>query len=111
MAVLDIIALGDGGPLIVHRNVRESRGRWATGGGNYRVYVPEQTVALIATENGISDLSTTIEGAAKEALPMSFIKATLQADHPTLAWVASPAITTDETAIVPNGTESPRTGL
>ena len=105
LAVLDIIALGGEGPLIVHRNVREDRGRWATGGGNYRVYVPEMTVALIATEGGISDLQTMIEGSASQALPMEFIKATLQAEHPTVAWVVSPAITTDETADVPSGTE------
>jgi len=105
LAVLDIIAVGESGPLIVHRNVREDRGRWATGGGNYRVYVPEMNVALIATEGGILDLQTMIKSSASQALPMEFLKAKIQADHPTVAWVVSPAITTDETADVPSGTE------
>jgi len=105
LAVLDIVAIGDDGPLIVHRNVREDRGRWATGGGNYRVYVPEMTVALIATESGIGDLQAVIKGSTSQALPMEFIKSTVQSEHPTVAWVVSPAITTDETADVPSGTQ------
>jgi len=100
LAVLDIVALGDEGLTIVHRGVREARGQWSTGGGNYRVYVPEKTVVLIASEAGVPDLFDLVKSARSQPTPMEFLEVQVQTAHPTVAWVASPAITTDETAAV-----------
>ena len=105
LSVLDIVGVTAEGPAIIHHNVRETRGQWATGGGNYRVYVPEKTVVLIATEGGISDLPSLIQASRSQPIPMEFLQTQIQSAHPTVAWVGSPAITTNETAAVPSGSE------
>ena len=92
MAVLDIVALGESGPTLVHASVRAQRGEWATGSGNYRVYVPEETVILLASEAGIEGLAALVAKSRAEAVPMEALEAWVRTQHPTVAWVGSPAI-------------------
>jgi hypothetical protein len=96
LAVLDIVALSDDGLNIVHRDVRAERGQWATGGGEYRVYVPDTHVALIASTAGVQDLSVLVKAARSTPTPFEALKSQVLLAHPTVAWVASPAITGPE---------------
>ena len=93
LAVIDIIAVGENGPTLMHASVRAGRGQWATGGGNYRVYLPEKTVALLASEGGVDGLEALVIKSRKEPTPMASLEAWIRATHPTVAWVGSPAIT------------------
>ena len=93
LAVLDVVALGTEGLTIVHGNVRSSRGQWATGGGAYRLYVPDPYVALIASSAGLTDLGAMVEAARSSPTPLETLESQLRLAHPTVAWVGSPAIT------------------
>jgi len=93
LAVIDIVALSADGPTVMHSGVRASRGQWATGGGNYRVYVPEETVVLLASEAGIDGLTSLVTKSRAEPSPMVALETWIRTDHPTVAWVGSPAIT------------------
>ncbi len=105
LAVLDIVALGSDGLAVVHSGVRQQRGQWSTGDGDYRVYVPEKTVVLLASEGGVPELPALVQRARAQPSPLEFLEQHVQTEYPTVAWVASPAITTDETAPVRTGSE------
>ena len=91
-AVLDIVSLGENGLSIAHGSVRADRGQWATGGGRYKVYVPDAYVALVGSANGLDDLEGLIERARVSPTPWQTLETTLLLAHPTVAWVGSPAI-------------------
>ncbi|MEC8192946.1 MAG: hypothetical protein VX127_09440 [Myxococcota bacterium] len=93
LAVIDVVSLTDKGPAIVHRNVGAGRGQWATGDGSYRVYVPDETVAILASQRGVPDLPDLIERVRSDPAPMQALEAHVRATNPTVAWVGSPAIT------------------
>ena len=81
------------GLTIVHGNVRAARGQWATGGGAYRLYVPDPYVALVASSAGLTDLGALVEAAHRAQPPLETLESQLRLAHPTMAWVGSPAIT------------------
>jgi len=98
-AVLDVVALGAEGLTIVHGDVRASRGQWATGGGAYRLYVPDPHVALIASTTGVAELNTLVQAARSSPTPLQTLESQLLLAHPTVAWVGSPAITGPEDSL------------
>lgn len=93
LAVIDVVSLTPQGPAIVHRNVGPARGQWATGDGSYRVYVPDKTVAILASQHGVQDLADLIERVRSDPAPMQALEAQVRSTNPTVAWVGSPAIT------------------
>ena len=93
LAVIDVVSLTPQGPAIVHRSVGSARGQWATGDGSYRVYVPDQTVAILASQHGVPDLPSLIERVRSNPAPMQALEAQVRSTNPTVAWVGSPAIT------------------
>lgn len=107
LAVIDIVAVGVDGPTVIHQAIRASRGQWATGGGNYRVYVPEETVALLASEAGIENLQSLVAKSRSEPVPMVALESWIRSDYPTVAWVGSPAITPDEQGTVQAAPDQP----
>ena len=101
LAVLDVVSLTDQGLQVVHRNVRSERGQWATGDGSYRVYVPDKTVVVLASQGGIQDLTELVNAARGDLTPMLSLENRVRSAHPTVAWVGSPAIAVQSE---PNGT-------
>lgn len=96
MAVMDFIAVTEEGPTLVHHDVRASRGQWATGEGNFRIYVPGSAVAIVASQDGLPDLEGLVQRSKLEPSPMISLKQWVRTAHPTVDWVGSPAITAEE---------------
>jgi hypothetical protein len=96
LAVIDIVSVTQDGPTLVHKNIRSDRGQWSTGDGKYRVYVPDKSVALLASENGISDLGEMVLRSRGQPAPMETLELWILAAHPKVAWVGSPAIAVQE---------------
>jgi hypothetical protein len=96
MAVIDFVSVTEDGPTLVHKNIRANRGQWATGEGNFRIYVPGSAVAIVASEHGIKDLESLIKRSKLETSPMISLEQWVRSAHPKVDWVGSPAITTDE---------------
>jgi hypothetical protein len=92
LAVIDVVSVTEKGPAVVHRNIRSERGQWSIGDGSYRVYVPDETVVLLASQNGIDDLPALVERSRAEPTPMVALESWVRSGHPTVAWVGSPAI-------------------
>jgi len=107
LAVLDVVALGGDGLTHVHADVRASRGQWATGGGAYRLYVPDPHVALIASASGVPDLGALVQAAKSSPTPFQTLESQLLLAHPTVAWVGSPAITGPEETLEDGTTDQP----
>jgi hypothetical protein len=100
MAVIDFIAITENGPTLVHNDVRANRGQWATGEGNFRIYVPGTSVAIVASEDGLPDLEGLVKRSKLEPSPMISLEQWVRTAHPTVDWVGSPAITAEEGASV-----------
>lgn len=100
LAVIDVVSLASGGLTIVHRDIRSARGQWATGDGSYRMYVPDESMAILASEHGLDDLPLLVEQAGSDPIPMQALEAAVRSVHPTVAWVGSPAITVPD---IPTG--------
>ncbi len=100
MAVIDFIAVTENGPTLVHKGVRANRGQWATGEGNFRIYVPGAAVAIVASEDGLPDLEALVKQSKLEPSPMNSLEQWVRTAHPKVDWVGSPAITAEEGASV-----------
>jgi len=96
LAVIDIVSVTQDGPTVLHKNIRSDRGQWSTGDGKYRVYVPDKSVVLLASENGIPDLGEMVLRSRGQPAPMETLEFWVLAAHPKVAWVASPAIAVQE---------------
>jgi len=96
LAVIDIVAVTENGPTILHRGIRDRRGEWATGEGDYRVYVPGSVVILLASESGIGDLEDLVKRSRSKPAPMEFLEQWVREDFPTVDWVGSPAVSTEQ---------------
>jgi hypothetical protein len=92
LAVVDIVTVGEDGPRLLHASVRAELGQWATSGGDYRVYVPEKTVALLASVDGVEGLAAWVKQSPVSPTPWVALDAWLRANHPTVAWVGAPEI-------------------
>ena len=95
LAVIDVISVLEDGPTVVHRDVRERRGEWSTGEGDYRVYVPGRNVILLASEDGLPDLETVVQRSRSKPAPMVFLEEWIQNEFPTVEWVGSPSMSTE----------------
>ncbi len=97
LAVIDVVSVLEDGPTVVHRDVRKRRGEWATGEGDYRVYVPGTTVVLLASEDGLPDLETVVQRSRSKPAPMLFLEDWIREEFPTVEWVGSPSVSTEST--------------
>ena len=95
LAVIDIVSVLDDGPTLLHQDVRKRRGEWATGEGDYRVYVPGNTVVLLASEQGLPDLEAMVQRSRSKPSPMIFLEQWIRNDFPTVDWVGSPSVSTE----------------
>ena len=95
LAVIDVISVLDDGPTVVHRDVRKRRGEWATGEGNFRVYVPGSTVVILASEEGLPDLEMVVQRSRSKPSPMIFLEEWIRTEFPTVEWVGSPPVSTE----------------
>ena len=95
LAVLDIVAVTENGPTVLHRDVRARRGEWATGEGDYRVYVPGSVVILLASETGIPDLESMVQRSRSKPAPMASLEQWVRDEFPTVDWVGSPTVSTE----------------
>ena len=95
LAIIDVISVLEDGPTVVHRDVRKRRGEWATGEGDYRVYVPGSTVVLLASEEGLPDLDAVVQRSRSKPAPMVFLEEWIQDEFPTVEWVGSPSVSTE----------------
>ena len=96
LATIDIVSVTQDGPTLVHNNIRADRGQWSTGDGKYRVYVPDKSVALLASEKGIPDLGEMVLRSRAQPTPMETLESWVLSAHPKVAWVGSPAIAVQE---------------
>lgn len=92
LAVIDVVSLAEDGLTIVHRDVRAARGQWATGDGSYRVYVPDESMAILASEGGLADLPQLVNQSRSAPMPLQSLETTVRSVYPKVAWVGSPAI-------------------
>jgi hypothetical protein len=96
LAVIDVIAVGENGPTVLHRDIRERRGEWATGEGEYRIYVPGSVVILLASESGIVNLEELVQRSRSKPAPMVSLEQWVRDEFPTVEWVGSPAVSTEQ---------------
>jgi hypothetical protein len=96
LAVIDIVSVTENGPTILHRDIRNRRGEWATGEGDYRVYVPGSVVILLASESGIPDLEGLVQRSRSKPAPMVSLEQWVRDEFPTVDWVGSPAVSTEQ---------------
>jgi len=95
LAVIDIVAVTENGPTVLHRDIRNRRGEWATGEGDYRVYVPGTVVILLASEAGIPDLESLVQRSRSKPAPMVSLEQWVREEYPTVDWVGSPTVSTE----------------
>ncbi len=96
LAVIDIVAVTENGPSILHRDIRKRRGEWATGEGDYRVYVPGEVVVLLASETGIPPLEDLVRRSRSQPVPMVALEQWVHEEFPTVDWVGSPIVSTEQ---------------
>ena len=95
LAVIDVVSVLEDGPTVVHRDVRKRRGEWATGEGDYRIYVPGSTVVILASEDGLPELETVVQRSRSKPSPMIFLEQWIRTEFPTVEWVGSPPVSTE----------------
>ena len=95
LAVINVLSVLENGPTILHRDLRSRRGEWATGEGDYRVYVPGEHVVLLASETELADLDVMVQRSRSKPAPMVFLEEWVRAEFPSVEWVSSPSVSTE----------------
>jgi len=58
--------------------------------------VPGSVVILLASESGIGDLEDLVKRSRSKPAPMEFLEQWVREDFPTVDWVGSPAVSTEQ---------------
>jgi len=99
IAVVDVVSVSVDGLTLLHSNVSAGKGRWATGQGDFELLVPGSEVALIASESGIPELLYLVGQSRGQPTPMLALQNWVKTAHPSVDFVASPAIIKGDPAV------------
>ncbi|MCK6502998.1 hypothetical protein L6R53_06310 [Myxococcota bacterium] len=90
LAVVDIVAQRGGRWELAHGGVRDGKGRWATGEGDYRLQVDGQAVAIVTSAAGIPDLAARLAAASADPDPLASLSDRVHAADAHAAVLTSP---------------------
>ncbi len=90
LATVDIVVI-DGGELRSHRrDVRASKGAWASGNGDYQLEIPGDAVAVFASPAGLPGMEGWLLEAARAPDPLALLSERVQAAEPRADVALSP---------------------
>jgi hypothetical protein len=91
LAVVDLVALDGAGRLsVVRRDMRATKGTLSTGEGDYRMRVPGEAVAVLASPDGIADLDSLVDDANDEPAPLQALAKKVRAQNDRADVAVSP---------------------
>lgn len=71
LAVVDVVVRRDGKLEHVHEHVRDGKGRWATGEGDYLLLLDAEEALIITSAQGVPDLDARLQAARQETDPLA----------------------------------------
>lgn len=79
LAVVDVVVRDHGQLEVVHRGVRQEKGRWATGEGDYRLILDGEEALIVSSAAGISELDARVRAASEDLDPLTSLADRVQA--------------------------------
>lgn len=89
-AVIDVVVRQEGQLRLLHEGVRERKGAWATGEGDYELVLPGEEALVISSRQGVPSLRERIEAARQERDPMRALEERIRSGAVGSAIVRSP---------------------
>lgn len=90
LATVDVIVRRQGSLEVRHTGVREAKGRWATGQGDYRLSLDGEEALIVSSQGGVPDLRSRVDAARQDPDPLGSLEARIRVGTPGAALVRTP---------------------
>lgn len=90
LAVVNVVVQDDSGLHVAERDVRDAKGAWATGEGDFALSLPAARVAIITSDDALSDLDDLVAASRLDRDPVASLGKHLRERHPTASVASTP---------------------